>query len=244
MNLGKVMAESRLKSIIRRFEKDPDFEKDYEKAIKKYETEGYASRVQEDDGPVFYLPHHGVYKNTLGPKKLRVVFHAAAPIRGRCLNDALYKGPAWLNQLPQVLIKFREKRIAFTADIEAMFSRIRLAPADALYHRFLWRERESGQMITYQMNRLTFGDCCSPFVAVYTTRKVTEDYEKGKEEAAEAIHARLYTDDCLDSADTIEQAVKKAEEVDSILKNVDFHLTKWLSNSHKFNAQFQQNSGG
>ena len=99
-------------------------------------------------------------------------------------------------------------------------------------------------MITYQMNRLTFGDCCSPFVAVYTIRKVTEDYGKGKEEASEAIHARLYTDDYLDSADTIEQAVKKAEEVDSILKNVDFHLTKWLSNSHKFNAQFQQNSGG
>ena len=63
------MAESRLKSLIRRFEKDPDFEKDYEKAMKKYETEGYASRVQEDEGPGFYLPHDGVYKNTLGPKK-------------------------------------------------------------------------------------------------------------------------------------------------------------------------------
>ena len=101
---NKAMAENGLKSLLRRFEKDPDFEKDYDKAIKKYETEGYASRVQEDNGPAFYLPHHGVYKNTLGPKKLRVVFNAAAPFRGKCLNDALYKGPAWLNQLPQVLI--------------------------------------------------------------------------------------------------------------------------------------------
>ena len=77
----KAMAESRLMSLLRKFEKDPDFEKDYDKAIKKYETEGYASRVQEDDEPAFYLPHHDVYKNTLGPKKLRVVLNAAALFR-------------------------------------------------------------------------------------------------------------------------------------------------------------------
>ena len=93
---NKAMAESRLKSLLRRFEKDPIFEADYDKAIKKYETEGYASRVQEDDGPTFYLPHHGVYKNTLGPKKLRVVLNATARFRRKCLNEALYKGPVWL----------------------------------------------------------------------------------------------------------------------------------------------------
>ena len=87
-----------------------------------------------------------------------------------------------------------------------MFSRIRLKPADARYHRFLWKDRESGQTITYQMIRLIFRDCCSPFVAVYTSRKVAEDYEEGKEEAAEAIHTRLYMDDYLDSVDTVEKA--------------------------------------
>ena len=168
---NKAMAESRMKSLLRRFEKDPIFEADYDKAIKKYETEGYTSRVQDDDGPAFYLPNHGVYKNTLGPKKFRVVFNVAGPFRRKCLYDALYKGPAGLNQLPQVLIKFRERRVAFTADIEAIFSRIRLKTADARYHRFLWRDRELGQTIIYQMDRLTFGDCCSPFVAVYTTRR-------------------------------------------------------------------------
>ena len=241
---NKIVAESRLKSLQKRFEKDPEFEKDYNTAIKKYVTEGYASQIVEEDGPAFYLPHHGVYKTTLGPKKLRVVFNAASRFRGKCLNDALYKGPAWLNQLPQVLIKFRERKVAFTADIEAMFSRIRLTPTDARYHRFLWTDKETGQTSTYQMNRLTFGDCCSPFVAVYATRKVAEDYSKGREGAADAIRNRLYMDDYLDSADTVEKAVQRAKEVDDILKNGDFHLTKWLSNNSKFNAQFQQSSGG
>jgi len=70
------------------------------------------------------------YIRTLGPKKLRVVFNAAAPFRGKCFNDALYKATAWLNLLPQVLMKFWERRVAFTADIEAMFSRIRLTPRE------------------------------------------------------------------------------------------------------------------
>ena len=51
-------------------------------------------------------------------------------------------------------------------------------------------------------------------------------------------------DDYPDSADTVEKAVKKAKEVDSILKNGDFYQTKWLSNSPEFNARFQQSSGG
>lgn len=79
---NKVVAESRLKSLQKRFEKDPKFEEDYYKAIKKYVSEVYASQVVEDDGPAFYLPHHGVYKN--GRKKSRVVFNAAAPFRGKC----------------------------------------------------------------------------------------------------------------------------------------------------------------
>ena len=110
--------------------------------------------------------------------------------------------------------------------------------------RFLWTDKETGQTITYQMNRLTFGDCCYPFVAVYTTRKVAEDYGKGREGAADAIRNRLYIDDYLDSADTVEQAVQRAKEVDDILENGDFHLTKCLSNNPEFNARFQQNSGG
>ena len=164
---NRTMAEARIRSLFQRFANEPDLERDYENAIQKYITQGHASRVvDETEGSTFYLPHHGVYKNTPGTKKLRVVFNAAAPFNGKCLNDTLYVGPAWLNQLPQVIIKFRERKIAFTADIEAMFSRIRLTPEDARYHRFLWREKSTGHQVTYQMDRLTFGDCCSPFIAV------------------------------------------------------------------------------
>ena len=55
-----------------------------------------------------------------------------------------------------------------------------MKPEDAKYHQFLWPDETTGEIKTYQMNRITFGDCCSPFVAIYATIKATEDYEDGK----------------------------------------------------------------
>ena len=79
-----------------------------------------------------------------GPK-LRVVFDAAAPFKEKCLNDTILSGQALQPVLPAVLIQFREREVAWAADVEAMFSRFRLRPADANYFCFLWREVEPKQ---------------------------------------------------------------------------------------------------
>ena len=42
-----------------------------------------------------------------------------------------------MNDLPTVLIKFREGAIVVTSDIEAMFSRIRIKREDATFERLL-----------------------------------------------------------------------------------------------------------
>ena len=116
-----------MEGLQRRFERDPEYEKDYRKAVSKYVEDGYAHKVGEEDdlnGPdQWYLPHHGVYKKSSAEKKTRVVFDASAKYRGKCLNDALLPGPVLQNELPQVLTKFREGDVAFGADSEAMFSR-------------------------------------------------------------------------------------------------------------------------
>ena len=97
---NKWIAEMRLRSLEKRLHQDSDFQRDYEKAVRKYVSEGYASEINDDtsmEGVGFYLQHHGVYKKLEGKKKLRVVFHSAAIYRGECLNDTLSTG---LNQLP------------------------------------------------------------------------------------------------------------------------------------------------
>ena len=154
---NRAYAIHRLNGLCQCFRREPDYQEEYHQAIQKYLDMGYASKVKDEDvggHNEFYLPHHGVFKNSLTKKKLRVVFDSAAPLKGKCLNDTLITGPNLMNDLPTVLIRFREGAIAVTADIEAMFSRIRMKKEDARYHRFLWRPPGSEDIITYQMDHL------------------------------------------------------------------------------------------
>ncbi|XP_028405773.1 uncharacterized protein LOC114528349 [Dendronephthya gigantea] len=237
---NRQVAMKRLGGLDRRFERDPEYENDYCKAIEKFVDNGYVAKVDENDdvnGPdQWYLPHHGVYKKSATEKKLRVVFDAAAKYNGKSLNDALLPGPTLQNELPHVLTKFREGDIGFAADIEAMFSRIRLREEDARYHRFLWREKDSIKVDTYQMNRLAFGDTSSPCEAIYITRRTAADYGMGKEEAVRAIEENLYVDDYLDSAESTREAIRRGNEVKNILAEGDLHLRKWVSNSPEVTA--------
>ena len=101
-----------------------------------------------------------------------MVFDSTTSFYGKCLNDALLTGPVLQTQLPKILIKFREGQVAFTADIEAMFSWIRLTPEDARFHRFLWKEPGSDEIQVLQMDRLAFGDKCSPYIAISVVQRV------------------------------------------------------------------------
>ena len=142
---NRLLAEKRLQSLLRRFQLEPAFEKEYRAAMQKNFDKGYAIVLGDQpasDGE-YYTAHHGVYK---GPK-LRVVFDAAAKFRGKCLNDAMLRGPALQTPLAAVLIRFREGAVAWAADVEAMFSRVRLRQSDKPYFRFLW-QREGEQNIS------------------------------------------------------------------------------------------------
>ena len=113
---------------MRCLDKEPQQKKAYAAAINKYIRVAYAHEVVEpnelDYPQQFFLPHHGFYKRSSG--KLRIVFNSAAVFRGRSLNTSLMTGPMLQQELPIILTRFRQGQIACTADMEAMFSRIRL----------------------------------------------------------------------------------------------------------------------
>ena len=102
------MAENRFRSLLNRFKRQPEFEQDYRTAAQKYFDQGYASRVSDPVNAKYFLAHLGVYKG----KKLRVVYDAAAPFKGKCFNDSIISGPALQPPLASVIIRFREGDIA------------------------------------------------------------------------------------------------------------------------------------
>ena len=81
--------------------------------------------------------HHGVCKKSTLVRKLRIVFDATAEYNGKSLNQFMLTGPKLQKELPEILLKFRQRPIAIGTYIKSMFNRIRLTKEDARYHKFL-----------------------------------------------------------------------------------------------------------
>lgn len=64
--------------------------------------------------------------------------------------------------------------------IQAMFNRIRMTERGARYHRLLWYNENNSKTTVYQMDRVAFGNCCSPYVTVYPRYRVAKGKEQSK----------------------------------------------------------------
>ena len=86
-----------------------------------------------------YLPHCPVL-NPNKPGKVRRVLNGAAKFHGKSLNSCLLTGPDLLQDLFNVLLRFRQHPYAVSADIEGMFLQVGVPTVDQSSLRFLWRE--------------------------------------------------------------------------------------------------------
>ncbi|XP_075464938.1 uncharacterized protein LOC142499455 isoform X1 [Ascaphus truei] len=116
-------AMSRLTSLRRNLQRKPETTKHFVAFMQKIFRSGHAEsapplRKGED---CWYLSLFGVY-HPQKPGQICVVFDSSAQHQGVSLNDVLLTGPELTtNSLLGVLIRFRKKPIAITADIQQMF---------------------------------------------------------------------------------------------------------------------------
>ncbi|XP_035712907.1 uncharacterized protein LOC110856404 [Folsomia candida] len=229
-------AYRRLMSMERKMDRDPEFLKSYCTKIDEYLPKGYARVLSPEEAATTssktnYIPHL-MALNPKKPGKLRFVFDAAAKNHGRSLNDHLLQGPDKLIPLPNILLKFRQRQIALTADIEEMFHRVKVKQDDAQAQRFLWKGSDRLRPPdTLEMGVLIFGATCSPTCAQEAKNKNAAEFQQQYPDAVDAIINRHYVDDLLESCDTVEQAKKRFEEVRIIHAAGGFNLRNWLSNS-------------
>lgn len=87
---------------------------------------------------VVYLPHHPVMKSESLSTKLRVVFNASCATSNKTfLNDHLHTRPKLQNDMMSILIRWRQHKYVYFADIEKMFRQIMVHPKDAKYQHIL-----------------------------------------------------------------------------------------------------------
>ena len=67
------------------------------------------------------------------------------------------------------------------------------------------------------MDRLTFCDHCSPFIAIKTLNRVAKDHASNNEMIIGTIRENFYVDDYLDSATDKEEMIRKPKDVKTVL---------------------------
>ena len=233
------MAERRLELLKKKFNKDPCFAAEYKAQVEKMLKEGYAEEVKEEEQKedtrdrTWYLPHHGV-RHPAKPEKLRVVFDCAARYHDTGLNDTLLQGPDLTNSLFDVLTRFRQEPVAFTADVEAMFLQVMVPDEQRNYLRFLWWPGgdETKPIQELRMTRHLFGATSSPSCANYALRRTGEDHRDGfGEEVVETLKRNFYVDDVVKATASEDEAAELALDLKQLCAKGGFRLTKFSSNS-------------
>ena len=209
----------------------------YEFALQEYGILGHAEPVppadlRKPESQCYYLPAHGVVKDSSTTTKLRVVFDASArTTTGVALNDVLLPGPNLYPLLTTVMLAFRMHPIGMSADISKMFRVVGLHLEDRDLHRFLQSGSDGGGLKDMRMTRVTFGVTSSPFLATQVLRQLAQDYQDQYPQAASIIMQNFYVDDVLTGASTLEEAQQKQVGLYKLLAEAKMLLRKWKYNS-------------
>ena len=172
------LAETQLYQLNKQLSNNLELKQKYEETLEKDLKNGYVKKInqikEQPDEKILFLPHHPV-TNENKPGKVRRVANASSVFQGQSLSSNLLKGPDLQSNLTVVILRFRENKIALSADIEQMFMKVKVAPEDRKFLRFLWNN--DGRIETYEYTSHIFGATDSPCIASYALQKTARDNE-------------------------------------------------------------------
>ena len=231
---NKVQVFHRTKKTLQNLQKNPEKLQHCLNSVEKNIQKGYVEPVPSDeiDNPIhqtWYLPIFPVENKNKAP---RLVYDASAKYHGISLNDVLLQGPDLNNQLRSVLLRFREKPIAFAADIEAMFNNFAVPLEQKDLLRFFWfKDNDPNQdLVPYRSTSHIFGCVSSPAVSNCGLKYCAEQLPTG-DEAKDYLDRNFYVDDGLHSTDSSDSATGVLTKTMSLLKTYNMKLHKIVSNS-------------
>ncbi|UYV61538.1 hypothetical protein LAZ67_1005212, partial [Cordylochernes scorpioides] len=222
----KLISEKKLESTTARLEKLGVLST-YHDVIKSWEDEGIIERVDSESGHV--LSHHGVIKPESQSTPVRPVFNASFRTKGNpSLNDCLEVGPNMLENIPDIVTRFRLGPVAVTSDIRKAFLQIEVAEEDRNYLQFWWyknQKLEEKQM--YRHCRVVFGVSSSPFLLAAVIDHHLSTYEDEYKKTIDILRRSMYVDNCVASVGSKEDALKFKEESVEIFGSAKMDLREW-----------------
>ena len=140
-------------------------------------------------------------------------------------------GPTIQTDIISLILRFRLHKYVITADIEKMYRQVLVRPEDRKFQRLLWKS--SDKIKTYELNTVSFGLACAPFLAIRCLYQLAEDEGHNFPRASIVLKNDLYVDNLLTGAETIEETKKIRDEVINLLNLGGFPLRQWGANDSR-----------
>ena len=144
-----------------------------------------------------------------------------------------------------VLIKFRTKVIALTADIEKAFLQIGIRQEDRDFLRFLWYDDPQSanrSVVQLRYARLLFGLRPSPAVLGSVLLQHVSSYQEKNPEIVKVLKG-LFVDDLSTGGETVDKAYEIYQQAKQVMKEGNFNLRKWNSNSKELIERIRTSEG-
>lgn len=200
---------------------------EYDAAIQAYVQQGYAEPVSDPSrrSGSHVIPHRAVFKKDATKSKCRIVFDA------RALNRSLCKGESINADIWAVLIRFRLAPIALMTDLKKAFSQIQIHPDDRDLLRYLWySSKEDDTPAMFRMSSVTFGLTSSPFILGAVLRHHVKIFGLEFPRVAAQMDNAAYMDDCVFTAENVEEARAIVGEAEPFFAKASFELHPWVTN--------------
>ena len=139
-----------------------------------------------------------------------------------------------LLQIPRFIadgdpFRFREEKVALSADIEVMFNQVMVPKEEQSVLRFPWRESAEAESEVYQCLRHILGAKCASTCANYALIRNARDNGNEFLEAALAVEINFYMDDFFKSIESVEKTLHLQQQLVKMLVLGGFRLTKCIS---------------
>ncbi|XP_022161164.1 uncharacterized protein LOC111027210 [Myzus persicae] len=224
------VAEKRFQHLEKKLTNDPRLRSLYCDFMSEYLTLGHMSPAKSEGD--YFIPHHAVYRPADINPKIRVVFDASAmSCSGVSLNDCLFSGPKLQRDVVDVLLLYRVHRFAFTTDISKMYRQISLSPSHRRYQHILWRSSPEQKLQVYELNTVTYGVNCAPYLAIKVLRSIAELECNDFPYVKEALLYQTYVDDICVGGDTLDEVLSLPDGLIQVLQRAGMELKKWASNT-------------
>lgn len=229
-------AKRRLMSLANRLRNDEWLKENYDSII----NEQLKSAIIEEcelgnieSNKMYYMPHSPVVRKHASKTKVRIVFDASSKCGNEVsLNHCLIPGPNLNPSVLDLILRFRQFKYAFSADIEKAFLQISISETDRDVLRFLYFD-DNFNVKHYRMTRVPFGVSCSPFILACTIKNHIKKIKLEMPDVFEMLNNSIYVDDIFYGSDTVEHAFKLSTGAHNVLIEAGMNLRQYNTNSEE-----------